>query len=179
MILVAVALCLVTGGLVGFGSDVIGHRTGPLTTEDPEGATGNGFASLRVGDLRCYGYVQISNPESRPATIKRVTVQNAEGLSIGPITVLPADRGEYLHATAETCPSGGAPAQGYVIPPDRLAKGPKGYGVEVLIPLTVSSPGEHRITGVTVTYEYAGDTFQVEQGSDLQMCTTPCDIGPP
>jgi hypothetical protein len=174
-----IALLLIGAAVIGviwlLGGQGASTRAGALITNDPDGNDGNGVTSRRVGASICYGYVQILNPGAKVATMKAVEIHGAAGFTTGPLTVLGADRDEFLYPTAETCPAGGAPAKGFRIPPDDSAARPN-YGVELLIPLTLAQPGEHRITGVTVTYEYDGRTYKVDQQSDLQMCTTACEI---
>lgn len=174
LVLAVIALIGVIA-IVNTQNQVAGGK-GPLTTNDPLGDQGNGLASRKVGDFVCYGYAQLINPGSKAATIKSVRVNSADGFDVGPVTVLGADRGEFLTATAETCPEGGAKPEGYKIPPGATTARPN-FGVELIVPLHLAKSGEHRITGITVTYEIDGKMYTVEQQSDLQMCTTACRIG--
>jgi hypothetical protein len=154
-------------------------ETGPLTApgvgSDVE--DGVGVPSRKVGDTFCYGLVAVVNPSDRAAVLDRVTVEGGQGLSIGPARVLGPDRAYFQTATWTGCPRGTAPLHGQRVPPGS-GTSDENLGLEVVLPITIAQPGEHRITGTVVHYTVDGKAYRFTQPTDVVACTYECDSRP-
>jgi opacity protein-like surface antigen len=152
---------------------------GPLTAPGVGARVddGVGVPSRKVGDTFCYGMVAVVNPSDRTAVLDRVTVEGGGGLRIGAARILGPDRADYQTSTWTGCPTGTAPLHGQRVPPGS-GQGDDDFGLEVVLPITITAPGKHRITGTVVHYTVGGTAYRFTQPTDVVACTYACDARP-
>jgi hypothetical protein len=172
--LAALALALAVGG-VTTAKDVRAPAAAPLSGGNVRVEAGVGVSSLSLGQSFCYGLLVLRNASLRQATLSRVQVHGGVGLRVGTPQVMGPKRTETI-ATADTCPQGTRPLQGYVVPPGSGVG--EDLGVEVLLPITVVRRGKSRIEGMSVMYQSGRRTYRLDDMTNVVACTYACEVRP-